>query len=802
MKVRILATCLTFFVLNQALSQQKPPLPGDYFRNFSYTFSKGFDAGDAASLQKEVRALASVMETLHINALQNFAVDDSAGIYGPLVYIYLCQDKFNEAQAAIKLYNRFKPAPAYVLPYGLFADAYARAASATQGARFDEALQQALRNNLQALPADFRNDIINSNKGLYNSKMPEKAQRQLRRLVDQTVTRSGGTMQYGTASSILSTYGDFHLWHDAWTTAEKVLYAIAPARVSETVVKIPMRDGIRLNAFVYRNEASSERVPAIVALSPYPTGLEALRGNIFATNGYIYVYVDNRGRRDSEGTFFPYENDAQDYYDIIDWVSKQPWCNGSVATSGGSYLGFAQWQAIRKEYKHPALKAINPLVSVGFGVDFPRMSHTFTNYALVWALRVTGKEDNTALFGDLNFWYKTYYQVYKKHIPFEKLDSVAGMPSPIFQKWVSHPDFDSYWKGILPKPADYAALDIPVLTITGYYDADQIGAFYYYNNHLKYGTEAAKAKHHILIGPYDHGGAQWQPRPVQASMDIEREAQIPIYKYIIRWFDWVLKGKEKPQFIQDKVNYFATGTGKWKAAKSFKDIAGKDTLKFYLTDATVASRKRNAVYALNTNPPASARQIRYTHDIASIVDSAYAFSYTPLDDSLYMASKTNLIFESQPLTRDIMVTGKIIPRLYMSLNVPDADYRVGIYEITPDGRSEELCYSHLRARYRHSGEAPELVKPGKTERYDFNDGFLYIKKIARGSKLRMTFENLNSPSYQKNYGFGGSVSKETAKGPRVFETTLQLSKTYPSRIDIPYTEIAVPKKAGGSAQTK
>jgi putative CocE/NonD family hydrolase len=82
----------------------------------------------------------------------------------------------------------------------------------------------------------------------------------------------------------------------------------------------------------------------------------------------------------------PYENDARDYYDIIDWVSKQSWCDGQVATTGGSYLGFAQWQAVRKQFKHPALKAINPMVSVGFGIDFPRWSHQFYSYILRWQL--------------------------------------------------------------------------------------------------------------------------------------------------------------------------------------------------------------------------------------------------------------------------------------------------------------------------------------------------------------------------------------------------------------------------------
>lgn len=112
----------------------------------------------------------------------------------------------------------------------------------------------------------------------------------------------------------------------------------------------------------------------------------------------------------------------------------------------------------------------------------------------------------------------------------EKRPSTAKPAIPnhhFFQKWVSYPDFDSYWTSILPNKEDYATLDIPILSITGYYDGDQLGAFYY-NNHLKYGGKSATDKHYLLIGPYDHGGSLWHPSPIQNGISIGKEALIPI----------------------------------------------------------------------------------------------------------------------------------------------------------------------------------------------------------------------------------------------------------------------------------
>ncbi len=201
------------------------------------------------------------------------------------------------------------------------------------------------------------------------------------------------------------------------------------------------------------------------------------------------------------------------------------------------------------------------------------------------------------------------------------------------------------------------------------------------------------------------------------------------------------------------------------------------------------------MYTLNTQQPAGQQVISYKHDVASVLDSTFLFaSAKGFDDSLYLAAPHNIVFETPAFSKDIMITGKMLPRLYMSLNVPDADFSIHIHEVSADGKSTELCASNVRARYRHSDENPQLVKPGIIDRYDFTGNFLYIKKISKGSKLRLTFEVVNDPNYEKNYGFGGVVSQESTKQPRIIEATIQLSKKYPSRIDIPYSELQTPSQ--------
>jgi putative CocE/NonD family hydrolase len=134
--------------------------------------------------------------------------------------------------------------------------------------------------------------------------------------------------------------------------------------------KIVLRDGVRLSATIYRNIKQTGPVPVIVTMTPYIAEGLAKRGMYFAQHGYVFVAVDARGRGNSDGTFIPGRVEAKDGFDTIEWVARQPWCDGQVATTGGSWLGFTQW-SIAKEFP-PHLKAMVPTAAVYPGVDYPQ----------------------------------------------------------------------------------------------------------------------------------------------------------------------------------------------------------------------------------------------------------------------------------------------------------------------------------------------------------------------------------------------------------------------------------------------
>jgi uncharacterized protein len=792
---KIIYTIVSLVLIRyNVVAQRNPKLPPNYFNKFSYSLPHNFDHNDSLQVVSEVYKIAAEINKWHTAAQKDYSFSDTSALYAFLDRTITTNALLNNSQQVIdaiytcRLLEETKP---FSAPYRLSQLAYSKACllhTDDAGKAFKNIYAKELLQQYNLIDPAFRNDILNRQKGITTPGIAQRYWKNLIRLFEYTVNKTNGKLKYNTAEhDIIPAYYSYNLLTKYQPLLDSVLYVLSPSIIKTLKENIAMRDGIKLKAVIYRDSMATTTMPAIVAVNPYPSGgADASKGSVFATNGYVYVYVDARGRGESDGNFIPFENDAQDLYDIIDWVSKQSWCNGKVATTGGSYLGFAQWQSIRKEYKHPALKAINPMVSVGFGIDFPMEGNMFYSFVLPWAVYVTGKQPNHALYNDTKFWNGKYYEHYKKQLPFSKLDSVAVTPNAIFQKWLSHPYLDNYWQSILPSPADYKAIDIPILSITGYYDGDQTGAMYYYNQHQQHGSSRGKQNHYLLIGPYDHGGAQWMPENIQGGFEIESNAQIPIYKYAIWWFDWVLKGKKKPTFLKNRITYFETGNNAWNGVSSFKQLTS-DSLELYLSNKSIANPKRKSLFMLDTKQPGLTDEIKYTHDISAPLDSMYLFSSSrSVGDSIYMSSSHNLIFESEPLLNDITISDRIVSKIYASLNVPDADFEVSIREIVRNGKEHKLANGRIRVRYRNGARQPELVKLGEVVLLSIQDVHLYIKKVSKGSKIRLIFQSVNNPWNEKNWGFGGEVSKESTTDPRVIRATIHIGKQYKSKIIIPY----------------
>jgi putative CocE/NonD family hydrolase len=224
----------------------------------------------------------------------------------------------------------------------------------------------------------------------------------------------------------------------------------------------------------------------------------------------VFVLVDVRGRGSSEGRFTPFDQEANDGYDIVEWLAKQPFCDGKVTMWGGSYAGYDQWATAKKFPPH--LKTIVPVAAVYPGLDFPMRANISYPYVMQWLTFTSGSTGNANLFGESSFWNSKALDIYLNGLPFNTLDKLVGNDSTVFQTFMQHPRRDAFWDSMVPTDSDYSKMGLPILTITGHYDGDQPGAMEFYKRLEKNSSSAARQNHYLIVGPYDHAGTRTPKR--------------------------------------------------------------------------------------------------------------------------------------------------------------------------------------------------------------------------------------------------------------------------------------------------
>lgn len=550
-------------------------------------------------------------------------------------------------------------------------------------------------------------------------------------------------------------------------------------------VKVPMRDGNLLNATLYQPQEMPEPLPVVFTLSPYIADTYHVWGMHFARNGYTFATVDLRGRGNSQGDFAPLDNDAHDGYDLVEWFAAQPWCNGKVAMWGGSYGGFNQWCTL-KEFP-PHLETIIPVAAAHPAVDMPFFKNIYYAYEMQWLTLVSGVTPNGNLFGDSSFWIEKFTRMYREHLPFKHLDQLVGNPFPHFQKNLAHPCDDAYWQSLAPKPEDYAGFEIPILTITGHYDGDQPGAMAYYRRHMQFGNEEAKAKHYLVIGPWDHAGTR-RPKKEMGGLTFDDASLVDMNKLNREWYDWVMKAGEKPEFLKKRVAYYVMGKEEWKYVDSLEEIA-TETRRFYLDSADGQPNDAFNAGMLSEENPNLSLADHYVYDPLDIrpADLEQEEKKDHLLDQTHALNLfgNGLVYHTAPFTEDTEVSGFLKLVAWISMDVPDTDFMATVYEIQPDGTSIQLSQDYLRARYRKSLSEAELVKPDEINEYVFDWFTFFSMRIQKGSRLRLVFNCPNSIQMQKNYNSGGNVSEETAGDACVAHITLHHDAEHASYLEVP-----------------
>jgi uncharacterized protein len=697
-------------------------------------------------------AIDSAVTSLAGQLILHYKSTSKARFYSNSFHYNLAAKKYRDAQLYLDSLRSFYNAgisteyDSYGIEYESFFRTKEKMKTSTDD--FDRLYPETLRYLYEKLPPDAKPFA-----GSYLKEDTAAAKMQFETVLQKIIHNNKDSIDISSAGELCIAYNTYTVFAGIKNHAEKVIaeYEERNYIILDNLL-IPGAGGAQLSAVVVRKKSAWEPQPVVLVYTIYAGDFDKAMAMEAADNGFTGIVVNTRGKKQSPQAIEPFEHDAKDAWFVIDWISKQKWCNGKVGMYGGSYLGFSQWSAVKKV--HPALKTIVPQASVGIGIDYPQHNGIFLSYMLRWIHTVAdNKVTATADIMSNERWDSVYTKWYQSGKSYRSLDTLEGRPNAIFQKWLKHPSYDSFWHNMVPHKEEFKNIHIPILTITGYYDDDQRGAMFYFNQHTFYNK---KANHYLVIGPYSHGGAIGTPSAVLAGYKIDPAAKINITKLVYQWMNHVLKDSVKPVRIKDKINYQVMGTNAWQYAPSVAAMSN-DTLSFYFSNVPYREHyllqnkkqvKREYITQKIDYKDRGTNAKRYINDGLKIIDTV-------------IQKGESISFISEPVKESFYINGSFFGDIRININKKDVDLYVNLYEQLQDGTYFLLSNYITRASYAKDKSKRQLLVPGKDESVLINNSDFTGKLIKKGNRLIVVVGMYKRKDWQVNYGTGKDVSDET-----------------------------------------
>jgi len=550
----------------------------------------------------------------------------------------------------------------------------------------------------------------------------------------------------------------------------------------ERDVTCELRDGTQLRADVYRPSAEG-RYPVLLLRTPYSKGLwqfthltlDPVRA---AEAGYVVVIQDVRGRWASGGDEFdPYRDEFDDGYDTVQWAADLPYADGRVGAYGVSYMGGTAWQAAVAA--PPALRAIAPTTAPNDQfIDLGWRGGAFLwGTQIMWYLQAVGpsalvrakmgKPDFIASFvrlvdetDDFDTWVR--------HLPPRTFPPARPEDpfAPAFFEAMRHPARSEHHRARSVYDRHHE-VQVPALIVAGWHDL-LLGSDLAHYTQMKTsaGTEEARERTRVIIGPWTHGmflnvvgDLDFGLRSSGFFLDLRED----LTALNLRWFGQRLKGIPSGIDEEPPVKLFVQGLNRWRYEDAWP-----------LARAVPAPWYLRASGRLGPEPPsADEPPDTYVYDPQDPCPTRggtlllpRTYPAGPVDQTSILGRPDVLVYSSEPLSKDMEVTGPVRATLYAATSAPDTDWVVKVCDVSPDGRTLNVCDGILRARYRASWEAPTLVEPDAVERYDI-DLWATSWLFRAGHRIRVLLTSSDFPRYDRN--------------PNTGELGVEASTTVPAR---------------------
>jgi len=552
-------------------------------------------------------------------------------------------------------------------------------------------------------------------------------------------------------------------------------------------VAVPMRDGVVLRADVWLPEEKG-RFPTLIYRTPYGKENAQKDWSTFAKavkRGYGVMIQDVRGRYASDGEFTPYQNEGKDGYDTIEWAAQQAWSDGNVGTFGLSYPGAVQWLAAVENPPH--LKAMVPAMTFSTPRNFFYSGGLFDGSWLEWIwLNIAPDTRKRKGLPGPNTDEGAEASWNKEHERMEGFLPLGGMPdlkevAPYYYQWLAHPPASGWWNWAELRNR-YDRVHCAVLNFSGWYDEayGPDGATTNFRGLLAARKGDKDPRTHTVIGPWTHGG---QDARKSGERDFGPSAPMDYDELILRWMDHYVRGVDNGLEREKPVRIFVMGKNQWRDEEAWPLQRAREEWLYLSVNERAKGRGD-----LDEQPGKSiARTSTFISDPAHPVTDIYE-KYGAHDYRALAGREDVLVFDSEPRTKDLEVTGPIQAVMYVSADVPDFDLWVRLLDVAPNGTALNLMspgLDVLRASYREETAEPQLLEPGRIYRLELNR-MLTSNEFLKGHRIRVQVSGAFYPHFSRNLQTGESeiVSAESRMG----RITIYHDEKHASRIVLPVVD--------------
>jgi uncharacterized protein len=573
--------------------------------------------------------------------------------------------------------------------------------------------------------------------------------------------------------------------HSLITLALTAVVLASPARSAtpfavtyERNVIVTMRDGVKLNADIYR-PAAEGKFPVLLQRTPYDKNNVVAFGLLGAARGYVVIIQDVRGRYTSQGTWYPFKNESSDGYDTVEWAAALPYSNGKVGMLGGSYVGATQMLTAIAHPPH--LAGICPVVTASNYHE----NWTYQGGALEqwfdesWTTQLAADSLNRAvanrtdpLFGISNLPIADYPLLGSRQ---KSQGRAATTLAPYLLDWLDHPNFDEYWKSIAIEN-HFADITVPALTIAAWYDIFQGGSLRNYMGIKALGgSDTARHGQQLMVIVGGHAGNG----PKIGDVDFGPASYFDQDETTLRWYDYLFKGVQNEFASGKPVRIFVMGINQWREENEWP-LARAHNTRYFL----------HGNGALSLVSPTSEKPDQYVYDPENPVQTiggplccrALPTGNGPQDQRPAEARSDVLVYTLPAFAKNTEVTGPVALDLYVSSSAVDTDFTGMLVDVWPNGYAQNLTSGILRLRYRNSSEKPELANPGQTYHITL-DLWATSNMFLAGHKLRLEVSSSNFPRFDRNLNTGDNQAHTT----RMVKATnvIYHDKLHPSALIVP-----------------